>query len=226
MTRARVVIVAAMLTAVQVPLASAQTALPPGRLELSAGFTWMGESNLGAVDANLTTGNSGTARFFSTSSTLGASTGLEARAGVRVWRALEAEAFVSYTKPVLSIDVSNDTEGAAPATAAETIRQYIVGGGALYYLPFHLAGGRLVTFISGSAAYLRQLHEGDTLAVTGRTYDGGIGAKYFLVSRPAGRLNAFGIRADARAQARVRGVALDDFAHFRPALSAAAFVRF
>ena len=69
--------------------ATAQSAAPPGRVELSGGVTWFGESNLGAVDANLTTANSGTLRFFSTSSTLGGGSGLEGRVGVRVWRSLE-----------------------------------------------------------------------------------------------------------------------------------------
>jgi len=50
--------------------------------------------------------------------------------------------------------------------------------------------------------------------------------KWLLFARPRGLVNAMGLRVDARAVVRTKGVAFDDGGHASPAVGASAFVRF
>jgi len=125
----------------------------------------------------------------------------------------------------LNVALSNDTENAAPVVATETMQQLMVGGNVVWYLP---AGGtaRLAPFATGGGGYLRQLHEEGTLVDTGRYYQFGGGVKYLFFSRPAGRLAALGVRVEARAVLRAKGVAFDEKLHASPALGGGVFLRF
>jgi hypothetical protein len=224
--RSRTLSSAVAFTVLSASAAAAQSADPlPGRIELAIGVQRVGEAAFGSRDANLTTATGSTLRLFRTTTTMRSASGIEGRVGVRVMRSFDVEAFGAYAKPVLETAIADDFEGATATTAAETIRQFVVGGGVLFYLP-RLQSPRLRPFVEGSAAYLRQLHESDTLGVNGRVYEAGMGVKYLVVSHGSGKLNAIGVRADARVQARVRGVAFDEAAHYQPAFTASAFFRF
>jgi hypothetical protein len=224
MIRARTVALSGWFVAALAATSAAQ-APPLGRIELAAGVTRVGHSAFGARDATLSTATGSTSRLFSTSTTLLAGSGWEGRVGFRLRGPLEAEAFASYTKPLLETSISNDVEGAAGVTATETVQQYIVGGAGIWHLRYRPTA-RVFPYVVGGAAYLRQLHGDGALAVTGRVYEGGLGAKYLFVSRRTGGLNAFGVRVDARVQAVLRGAAFDGVVHYRPALTAMAFARF
>lgn len=204
--------------------ATAQTLVPPGRLEIGFGPAWFGEASLGSSDASETTATTSTSRLFSTSSTLTSTAGLGVTVNVRVWRELEVEAAASVAKPTLATTISHDLEGAAGLTAAEDVRQYVIGGGGLWYLPYGRRS-RLRTFVGARGSYLRQLHGSNTLAVTGRTIDFGGGVKYALRSRPKG-VKVIGIRGDARVAASTKGVGFDDRTRYAPLLGASLFVRF
>jgi hypothetical protein len=107
------------------------------------------------------------------------------------------------------------------------MRQYIVGGDALWYLDVGRRSPRLRPYLAGGVAYLRQLHEGDTLAVTGRMIDFGGGVKYLFGARPAkSRIRTFGLRGDARLVATTKGVGFTDKARYAPSVGASLFVRF
>ena len=203
----------------------AQT-VPRGRIELGVGPAWTGETSFGAADATETTPMGPPSRLFSTTSALASQTAIEVRVGVRVWRRLEGEAFTSYAKPTLRTTVSNDFEGATGVTAAETVQQYIVGGGGLWYLSLPRRAPRLHPFVNGRVAYLRQLHAGKTLAVTGKTYEFGGGAKYFFSERAGRRTRGFGVRGDIGVSASTGGVGFEDRTRYAPSLSASLFVRF
>lgn len=206
---------------------SAQTARPaPRRVEVAAGVLWLGSSALGTKDAMLTTATGGVSRLFTTSSTLGITPGLDVRITVQAWRRLDVEAFGAFAKPSFSVAVTNDVENAASTTASDPVKEYVVGGGAVWNLPYKIGSTRLLPFVSGGAAYLRELHDSNTLAVTGRLYEGGGGVKYVTRPRAKGTIKSLGIRAEARLQARMRGVAVDDSPHYRGAVMASAFLRF
>ena len=85
---------------------------------------------------------------------------------------------------------------------------------------------RWIPFAIAGAQYMRQLHEGQTLLVAGRLYEGGGGVKYLLGSREHARLKTVGVRADVRAVVRTAGVNTDGRAHVSPAVAASLFVRF
>jgi hypothetical protein len=209
--------------------AFAQTAMPsPPRFEPAAGAQFVGSSSLGSREANLTTAAGGTLRLFTTSSTLRPAAGFEGRLGIRVSRQLDVEAFGAYAKPALRTRITNDLESAGTTDANETVKQYVVGGSALWYLS-RKNESALRLFVMGGAAFLRQLHNDDTYAVNGRQFEFGAGVKVPLAttrSKRGNHLRVFGIRADGRVQVRVDGATFDGDAHYGPALSAMAFIRF
>jgi hypothetical protein len=198
----------------------------PGRLEVSVGALWVGHQALGSNDANETTPGGGSLKIFTTSSDLASVAGLEGRIAVRLMRSLEAEVEASYGTPGLKITISGDIENAPPATAIETVRQFTVGAGVVWYVPFRRGTERLVPFVTAGGGHLRQIHEERTFLETGQYYQVGGGVKYLLFSRPRGFMNAIGARVDVRAVVRRMGVAFDNSAHTSPAFGAAAFVRF
>jgi len=220
---------AAVLTALHVTAARAQPAgAVPGRLEFDAGIVWAGAQTLGSHDANLTTGTGSTLRLFSSTSDLLAAVGFEGQVAVKVTRTIDARASMSYARPQLTTRVSNDLENSASATLSETVQQYLVGGGLDWYVGSHRSGARVWPFIGGGAAYLRQLHEGATLVVTGQAYEFGGGVKLLLASRtrPRQLMRAAGVRLDARLVVRTKGITFDGHRSIVPAAAASLFVRF
>jgi hypothetical protein len=206
--------------------ATAQPAAVPGRLELSAGILWAGAQSLGSRDANLTTPMGSTLRLFSSSSDLLAAAGFEGRIGVKLTRAIDAEALFAYSTPQLRTRVSGDTENGSAVAAAETVQQYQAGGGVIWYVRSRRAAANVQPFVAASAGYLRQLHEAATLVDTGQTYSFGGGAKLLVASRPRKTLKTVGLRLDVRALVRSKGIAFDGRRSLSPALGASVFVRF
>ncbi len=224
MTRAALVVcVASIVTAVGVRPLSAQAL--PGRVEIGVGPLWIGSTGLGASNATETTSAGSGSLIFNTTTTLESAAGLGVHVGVRVWRLLEVEGFSTYAKPTLSTAISNDIENPTAVTATETMKQYTVGGDALWYLGRHSPSLR--PYLAGGVAYLRQLHEGNTLAETGRMVDFGGGMKYLFGARPAkSRVKTFGLRGDARLVAATKGVGFTDKARWSPSVGASLFMRF
>jgi hypothetical protein len=229
MTRGAVIALATIVVGVlEVRAAHAQAApaTGPGRIEASVGALWIGRQPLGAADMNETTPTGGTLKIFTTASELSSVFGFEGRVAVRVLHSLELEVEGSYGQPELRVAISGDSEGAAALTAVETVQQFTIGGGAVWYVPYTLFGSRLVPFVTGGVGQLRQMHEDRILLETGRYVQVGGGLKYFFFSRPGGLVNALGARVDVRALVRTGGVAFDESGHASPAVGVSAFVRF
>jgi hypothetical protein len=225
--RLRVVAVLLLVTAVHVSIAAAQPASTiPGRLEVGAGVLWAGAQPLGSQDANLTTGTGSTLRLFSSTSDLLAVAGVEGRVGVKLTRAIDAEVLASYATPQLRTRLSNDTENSVGATVTEPVHQYNVGAGILWDVSARRSATRLRPFVAAGASYLRQLHEGATLVATGQTYHVGGGAKFVLASRPRRSLKVVGVRLDARAVVRTKGITFDGRRSLSPEAGASLFARF
>jgi hypothetical protein len=221
--------IAVLLTAMHVTSASAQSGTAvPGRLEFGGGILFVGAQSLGSRDATLTTGAGSTLRLFSSTSDLRAAAGLEGRVAVKVTRTLDVHASMSYAKPQLTTRVTNDTEDSTGATASESVQQYLVGGGIVWYVARRGSGSRIRPFIGAGAAYLRQLHDGATLVATGQSYDVGGGVKVLFAARtaPRQRMKAAGVRLDARAVVRTKGITFDGRRSIAPAAGASLFVRF
>jgi len=190
------------------------------------GALWVGGQPLGTKAATETTGPGGSAPLFSTSSDLAGAAGIDGRVGVRLTRALVAEAEASYLTPQLRVAISGDFEGAAAVTATETVQQFTIGGGVLWYLPNGGRTRRFAPFAMAGGGYLRQLHDQGTLVDTGRYYQVGGGATYLLASGRHFHTNGIGARADVRAFIRSQGAAFDGGGHTSPAVGLTAFVRF
>lgn len=212
--------------------AAAQTRTPadprlPGRLEISAGVSWTGKNDFGVRNANETTPNGSTLLLFSTTSELAPAAGGELRVGVRLTRLLQAEGDATYAAPTLRVRVTGDSENAPAVTATDRIAQFTAGGTLLVHLTRWPAGARGLPFVSGGAGYLRQLYSTRTLARVGQVYHFGGGVKHSLMSRSSrARLKGAGVRLDARAVVRTKGVALDNRTHVAPAIAGSLFVRF
>lgn len=194
---------------------------------MSIGAMWIGRAPFGSRDATETTATGGTFRLFTISSELAAAAGVEGRVGVRLTRAIEAEARASYSQPELRITAESDSETSnAPKVATGVIRQFIVGGAVVWYPPLPRLGARSRLFVAAGAGVLRQLENGGTIVETGTAYDLGGGLKYALKSDATGRLKGIGTRLDAGARVRAEGVTLDDRAHVSPYLAASLYLRF
>lgn len=207
--------------------AHAQSAPPlPGRFEIAAGGLWIGRTPVGTADATLTDAAGGRFRLFATESQLDAGPALEGRVGIRLSRRLEAEGSVSYAVSHLSTRIGFDFEGAPDVTATASVKEITIEAGLVAHLDQWRLSAKIVPFVSGGAGYLRQLHEGQTLVETGRTYHIGGGINSVLRLRGNARLKAIGLRTDARAIVRTGGVAFDEGAHAVPAFGASLFFRF
>lgn len=225
MTARRAVILVASVVAnlSTAGVARAQGLILPGRFEIGVGAHWIGQESLGARDATETVSNGTSTRLFSTSSDLSSVPTVDAHIGVRLTRSFEAEISGAYGAPTLESMISNDVEATGTVNVTEKVSQFTIGGGLLYYLPMKTPT-RWVPFVTGGAAYVRQLHAGGTLDATGETYQLGGGVKYLFRSHPR-RVRVVGIRADALAVARVRGVAFDTGARWSPAIGVSLFTR-
>jgi hypothetical protein len=203
----------------------AQSAVLSSRVEAGVGVLWIGQQPLGDRTVTETTGSGGARALFTSSSDLAAASGFAGRIGVRLSRSLVAEAEGTYGKPQLRIALGNDIEGAASTTAAETIQQFTVGGGVLWYLP-RVRSTRLAPFATVGGGYLRQLHEQATFVETGRFLQVGGGASILLVTGRHFHTRGMGARVDARAVIRSKGVRFDGGSTTSPAAGVSAFVRF
>jgi hypothetical protein len=205
--------------------AAAQGAVPAGRFDFGGGIEWLGASTLGASAASETTPTGGFSPLFSTSSTLESAVGFQAHIGIRITERLEAQAIGAASRPPLSTTITGDIEASGTVTATEDVRQYVIGGGALWYLPLR-PSPKLTPFVTGNVAYLRQLHETRTLVESGQLYRVSGGVKYLLKTRPDSRFKSYGVRAEGGFEARVKGVAFDSAAHYSPWVAASVFARF
>jgi hypothetical protein len=218
--------VALMICCAVLAGASPAIAQQPGRVTVSGGLEWMGGASYGSAAANEVTASGGSLPLFTTASDLSASAGVGARVAVRLTHLFEVEAAGTYSRPTIESTISNDFEAAQSVTATDHLRQFTIEG-ALLYSPTQWRIGRAHPFLSASAGYLRQLHEGDTLVASGQIYGFGGGASVPLVtSRSGRRMKSFGLRADLRAVVRTKAAALDGKSHTSPAVGVSAFAAF
>jgi len=199
----------------------------PGRITVSAGVWWMGEMPVGSMDATETGGVAPVRyRLFATDTSLAPSIGVDTAVGLRLSRVIDTELSASYGAPELRTRIRADAEGIPDTEAVEAVGQLAIEASLLVHVTPWSLFGRATPFVSVGGGYLRQLHEGRTLAETGAIYHAGGGVTIMLRSGGRGVLKGAGLRADARAIVRKGGVAFDDDARVTPALEAAWFVRF
>lgn len=130
----------------------------------------------------------------------------EARVGVRLAGGLVAEAGVSYARPELRVQLTNDIEGAPDVTATTRLTQLVVDGALVH----RWRAGRWAPFVLGGAGYLRQLDDPRTTVETGQVFMAGGGLLYGL-GRPRARGgHRLMLRGDVRLVAYRGGLVIED----------------
>jgi len=205
--------------------AQAQTAVPPGRVEISGGILWIASQSMGTRSATETASTGSPLTLFTAASTLDAASAADVHVAVKATHAIEAEMAATYARPSLRVQISGDFEQARDVAATERLQQYTLGGGVNWYF-LHRRTSAVTPFVNASLGYLRQLHENATLVDSGRYYQIGGGTKIMVTSRSGKRVKGAGIRADARAFIRSKAVAFDGRSPASLALGASFFVRF
>lgn len=204
-------------------------ALRAHHLTLSGGMVWAAGYPIGDALAELRGNGVGPAAppftLFRAASSIDAAAGLETRVGFAVTRALSAEVGVSYSRPGVTTELSQDEEAAAVTLDAEQLSQYVIDAGAVWQVPRIRLGTRMRPFILAGGGYLRQLYDDRTLVETGSVYYAGGGVRYWLRGGEGGR-RSVGVRADVRAQWRRNGVEFEGQTRVAPVFSLHAFVEF
>lgn len=191
-----------------------------GSWEIGGGLLYIAGYDLGDAAAQLTRNTiSGPLDFdlFTTSSRVEAAWGVTGRLAYYFSPRFAVEGEARYGRPVYSVELSSDVEGAPDITAEETLNQYVFSGSALWHLgPAPSPRTRLVPFVFGGAGYLRELHEGQELVETGIEYHAGAGVKYWF----GDARRRLGLRGDAGVSFRDGG--FDPEEKVRPVLIAGA----
>jgi len=195
----------------------------PGHIEVAIAGEWSGALSFSSLDALETDRNGQPYRLFATESELRPTLGVGAKLGIVLTNRFQIETALSFSSPELVVSIASDVENAEDVSIAETIRQLHVQVGLVANLT---ASSRNIPFVTAGAGYLRELHEGQTLAVDGRSLFLGGGLKHVLKSDPDSSLKGAGVRVDGRVVLRREGVAFDDSWRLAPGLSAALFLRF
>lgn len=193
---------------------------------IGAGLVWSGAYDIGGATAQLRGNGAGASpppmTLFTAKSRLTSVTAPELRIGFAVTRRTALELGIAVTRPRIGIAIAGDAEAPSQQLLGEELQQYLVDGAVTWQLPIRL-GARLAPFVSGGAAWLRQLHEDRTLAETGQIYYAGAGARYWLRGGH-GSSRAIGLRGDARVNVRRKGIDFEDRMRTFPTLSLAVFV--
>jgi hypothetical protein len=200
----------------------ARPARAQGRIELAAGVSRVGSADLGGGAATLTEADGGAFNLFSTNRRLTAATFLVSRVGVRIAPFLDLEARGAFGEPTLSVRVAQDIEGASPVQAVDEVREFSIAAVAVVHPERWRIGRRIGLFASAGAGYLRDLHEGSTLAQGGRIYLAGGGLTYGLTRGPTWQT---GLRLDGGVVVRT-GPAMFDARRASPLVGASFFARF
>lgn len=217
---------AAALAAGGNALAQDAPELRDNRVTINAGLVWLGAYDVGDATAQLRGNGTGTTApsftLFTADSRVSAATAPELRVGVSLTRRFSIEGGVSLAHPRVAISVAGDAEAGAQELPGEQLQQYVVDGGVNWQLPIRI-GHRLAAFVSGGAAYVRQLHEDRTFAETGRIYYAGGGARYWLRGGH-GNARPAGLRGDVRINLREGGIDFDDATRAYPTVSLLFFI--
>ena len=195
-----------------------------GGPEVSIGAAWFGANTFADVEATQVTPGGTVKPVARLSTTLDASVGLAARVGVPLTARLAAEGAVSLSPTHLTTSVSDDVEDFPDLSAAARVSQYLFEGG-LRWRVGALRPVGVAPFLSVGGGYLRQLHDAQTLAATGRSFYVG-GGGHYPFRRGSGWIQSAGIRFDIRVSVLSAGVATDEVSHAALMAGAGLFIRF
>jgi hypothetical protein len=153
-----------------------------GSVEIGGALTWAGSQQLPEQAALLTPNpgtGSGSFQLFNSEPKLDAAVGAQATVAFYLTPALAIEGGFRFARPNLTVQLTDDFEGAPDITASSTVTQYLFIGSLVY----HFGGrGRVTPFISGGAGHARDAHDGNELVETGTEFHGTAGVKIWFAS--------------------------------------------
>lgn len=226
-----------LLAAVAMVLASTGTAAAQGEapalrshhLTLSGGMIWTGGYSIGSATAELRGNAVGSSpppfTLFHSESSFDAVVGVDGRIGFAVTPGLTIEAGVSFQRPGITTELSQDPETDSVTLEAERIHQYVFDAAVMWQMPRARIGARARPFVIAGGGYLRQLYDERTVVEAGSVYYAGAGLRYWLRGGD-GQARSIGLRADGRAMWRVKGVDFEDRTRVAPVLTLHMFVEF
>jgi hypothetical protein len=182
-----------------------------GSAEIGGGGFWLAGQDLASSTATLTSNpSSGSSGFdlFDADPSVDPAFGANATLGVYLTPSLAIEGGFQYSRPKLTVRLSNDVEDAPGVTASETINSYLFTGSLVYHFAAH---GQTVPFIAGGAGHIRDVHEGNELVETGVEYHGKAGIKSWF-----GRRRNVGFRAEGGVSIRDGGFSPDEDRRMAP----------
>jgi hypothetical protein len=185
-----------------------------GSVEVGGGGMWAPGFDLPSLDAQLSrAAQTDGFALFATDGKIRGFPGAHARVGLYVTSTLSVEGGLRYSQPSLSYDLSLDAESAEDETATETASHYVFDGSLLFHLTgASFAGRRGVPFVSIGAGYVRELHEGNELVVTGNEIHATAGVKYWFGSGS----RRFGLRGEVGLSSRQKGLDAEEARRLLP----------
>jgi hypothetical protein len=201
------------------------------RVTLGGSLVWSGGYDIGDASAQLRGNAPGPTapafNWFSSSSRMTRVFAPGLHVGFAVTPTIAIDGGVAYAKPHIAYSIARDAETTALDLPGEQIEEYVVGAALTWQLPLGrkatVALGKLAPFVTGGAAYLRQLHEDRALAENGQVYYAGGGARYWLKGG-SGASRDLGVRADARFNVRRRGIDFENRTRTYPSVTVTLFV--
>jgi hypothetical protein len=207
--------------------------IPPSlrahHVTVSGGLVWTGGYSIGSATARLRGNGVGATApsftLFHADSSFDAVAGVDGRVGFAVTPALTVEAGVSYQRPGITTELSQDAEAAPVTLDAERVAQYLFDAAVSWQIPRARFGSRVRPFVIAGGGYLRQLYDERTVVETGSVYYAGGGVRYWLRGGD-GQSRSIGLRGDGRAMWRLNGVDFEDQTRMAPMATLHMFVEF
>jgi hypothetical protein len=216
-----------MWIAVAIVISTALPASAQGRKgswEVAPGIIWFAGTDLGSSAATLERPGGGEFELFRTSTSQEGAIGAAVAVSFQATPKLTIEVAFSYARPGIATRVTADAEDAPSITATAGLQQYLVEGGARWYLTRSI--GRFRPFLRAGGGYLRQLDDDAAHVETGRTIHAGAGLDRAFVDRAQGRLRRIGARLEGRVIGRSGGFDVEDKVRVGFAAGAAVFFGF
>lgn len=174
------------------------------RVEFGVGGILSGAAAAGETDASLLDPSGGSLTLFRTTNRLAPGAGAEGLVSFKLSERWRLEVNVGWARLDFESRVSGDFEGAANVSLTQAVNQY----GADAALAVRVVQRpRWDLFLRGGAGGFREITSDRALVENGWRTSAGGGLNLWLRRAPAGSSGHVALRAEARVQARKRGIA-------------------
>jgi hypothetical protein len=203
MTRAALVLAAALLLVPAGAHAQAPAASPERWIDLALGGTFLAPAPAGSSTASLIAPSGSRLTLFDVESRYGIGYGADAGLGFRLSPRLWLEARGSWAWTSVRSRISDDVENAPSLTITETIARLAGEGAVLWYFADR---GTTSFFLRGGGGWMRELAGGNSLVEDGIIGTAGAGLRHWWRQTGAGAVKRMGLRLEGRVLIRTGGL--------------------